>query len=102
VGILTAASADFSGGGTLLIHIPAYGTPGINYDQFNVTGALTLGGTSTLTLDVKGLPGPGTASGIVLYTSHTGTFTNKKLINNPHNLNLALTYGLTSLDADLS
>jgi autotransporter-associated beta strand protein len=102
VGVLTATSANFSGGGTLLIHIPAYGTPGVNYDQLSVTGTLTLGGASKLTLDLKGLPGPGTAPGIVLYASHVGTFTTKKLINNPHNLGLALTYGLTSLDADFS
>jgi hypothetical protein len=102
IGILTATAANFSGGGTLLIHIPAYGTPGVNYDQLNVTGNLTLSGTSKLTLDVNGLPGPGTASRIVLYASHAGTFTTKKFINNANNLGLAPTYGLGSLDADFS
>jgi hypothetical protein len=83
IGTLTAASADFSQGGTLLIRIPDKGTPGVNYDQFDVTGTLTLGGTSALVLDVNGLTKRGNFSGIVLYGSVSGKFSTVTLINNP-------------------
>jgi autotransporter-associated beta strand protein len=101
-GTLTAASANFSSGGTLLIHVPAYGTPGVNYDQLKLTGKLTLGGTSTLTLDVNGLSTKAKASGIAKYGSVLGKFKTVKLINNPKNLKVALTYGATNLDAVFS
>ncbi|HEV3082130.1 MAG TPA: autotransporter-associated beta strand repeat-containing protein, partial [Gemmataceae bacterium] len=102
-GTLTAASADFSQGGTLLIRIPAKGTPGVNYGQFNVTGTLTLGGTSTLQIDVSGLSKRGKFSGIVLYASVSGTFSNvPPPINNPLGLTAKPKYRSTSLDVDLT
>jgi autotransporter-associated beta strand protein len=102
VGTLTAASADFSNGGTLLIRVPAYGTPGVKYGQLRVTGNLTLGGTSALTLDLNGLGTAGTASGIAVYGSVKGTFSTVKLLNNPKNRKVTLHYGATGLDAVFS
>ncbi len=80
-GTLTAASADFSGGGTLLVHVASL-SPTPTFNQFAVSGALTLGGTSTLTLDQSGTTTPGTATGFVSYGSLTGTFNRVLSLNN--------------------
>ena len=53
-GSLTAASADFSNGGTLLIQVSGVTGAGNNYDQLKVTNNLTLGGSSTLMVDEAG------------------------------------------------
>ena len=37
IGILTAASAAFNGGGTLVIQVAGYATAGVNYDQLNLS-----------------------------------------------------------------
>ena len=95
------ASANFSNGGDLTIQIPGLGTAGANYDQLNVTGALTLGGTSTLTLDLTGLAVPGTARGVVLFGSRTGylpVFNQVAVVNNPNNYSVQLSYNAGSID----
>ena len=98
-GTLTVGSADFSSGGTLMIQVPAYGVAGTDYDQLAVTGALTLGGSSILQLDLSGLATDGTASGIVTYGTRTGTFSTVTLVNNAtYNFLATPTYGVTSLD----
>jgi autotransporter-associated beta strand protein len=101
---LTAASADFSQGGELLVRIPNRGTPGVDYDQFIVTGAVTLGGASTLVFDVSGLTKRGKVSGIVTFGSVSGTFTNVSVspVNNPLNLKAKLKYHANRLDVTLS
>jgi autotransporter-associated beta strand protein len=82
-GILTAGTADFSSGGTLLLQISNTTTAGFDYDKFSVTGALTLGGSSVLTLDLNGLG----SAGII------GTFAS----------NAALTFGsVTGMFSDLT
>ena len=103
-GKLTAASADFSQGGTLLIRLPAKGTAGVDYDQLAVTGALTLGGTSNLQLDLNLLTSKANFPGIVLYGSVSGKFTNVlPPINNPLGLKVKkLAYGGKGLEVDLS
>src|SRR5262249_34282453 len=87
-GILTAASADFSQGGELLIRIPNVGKAGTDCDQLTVTGALTVGGTSNLTLDLTGLTVKAAKNkkitGIVLWGSIIGNqFATTNTINNP-------------------
>jgi autotransporter-associated beta strand protein len=99
IGILHAASANFSDGGILDIQVPAYGIPGVNYDQLQLTGSLTLGGTSTMILDVNGLTSAGMASSIVTFAAASGTFSTVTLINNTSNLAASLTYNTTSIDA---
>jgi len=101
-GILTASSADFSNGGVLLIRVPARGTPGINYDQLNVTGTLTLSGISRLIIDVNGLTKRGQLSGVVLYSSLSGSFSSVSLLNNSLGLKAKAKYRSTSLDLDLT
>ena len=100
-GTQQVASADFSNGGDLTIQIGGYGTAGVNYDQLDVTGALALGGTSTLTLDLNGLTTAGTATGIVLFGSLTGAvplFNQIAVINNPNNFSVIVTYNASSID----
>ena len=90
-GTLTATSADFSGGGTLLIQ--ASGLTAGTYDKLNVTGNLKLGGTSTLTADLTGLATIGTVTGIVPNAAGiTGTFATFNAINVPQGLTAAPTY----------
>ncbi|MCX7806484.1 MAG: C25 family cysteine peptidase, partial [Planctomycetota bacterium] len=67
-GTLTITNANFSPGGALQLEIndggPQDGSAaGTNYDLLNVTGTLTLGGSSVLEI----LPGPGFSTGEVAY-----------------------------------
>ena len=101
VGTQQVASANLSNGGNLNIHVAGYATAGVNYDQLNVTGALTLGGTSTLTLDLTGLGATGTATGVVLFGGRTGylpVFSQVAVVNNPNNYSVQLIYNAGSID----
>jgi autotransporter-associated beta strand protein len=100
IGTLSAASADFSNAGTLLIRVPAYGPPGKKYDQLHIAGQITLGGASTLILDVNGLSKAGTAFAIVVFGSQSGVFTTVTLINNSANLTVALNYRTSPAELD--
>jgi autotransporter-associated beta strand protein/parallel beta-helix repeat protein len=96
---LTAASADFSAGGTLDIHVPGFGIPGTAYDQLNVSGTLTVGGTSTLNLDLGGLTTDGTATSIVTFGSISGgTFHSVTTSNATGTPNIKTTYNANSID----
>lgn len=76
IGILTAASADFSGGGTLLIETPGRSSAGTDYDRLALgSGALTLGGTSVLIADLQDSFLTGAVTGVVACGSVVGTFT---------------------------
>jgi autotransporter-associated beta strand protein len=98
-GKLTVGSADFSSGGVLMIQVPNFGIAGTDYDQLVVIGALTLGGSSALQLDLNGLSNDGTAAGIVTYGTRIGFFSTVTLLNNLTYSFLATpTYGVTSLD----
>src|SRR5205085_577550 len=60
--------------GSLTIQVNGY-TAG-TFDKLNVGGGnLTLGGSSTLTVDLAGASTTGTAVGVITYGSRTGTFT---------------------------
>ena len=97
-GILTAGSANFSSNGNLRIQVAGY-APGTSYSQLNLgTGSLTLGGTTTLTLDLSGLSSVGTATGLALYGSRTGTFTTTTTTNS-NGLAASPTYGATGINA---
>jgi autotransporter-associated beta strand protein len=102
IGVRGGSSANLSSG-SLSIQVAGYPTPGVGYDRFNLGGGvLTLGGSSTLTLDLAGLASTGTAVGIVTYGSlPTGTFTTVNVINNPNNFQAILKYEATSLDVIL-
>ncbi len=87
-GILTESSANFSSSGNLTIAITGAGTTSspINYNQLNLgSGALTLGGTSTLTLNLAGLStsiSQSNAVEVVSYGSYSGNFTTVTTTNN--------------------
>jgi ELWxxDGT repeat protein/autotransporter-associated beta strand protein len=80
-GILTASSADLSGGGNLTLLVPGYGTAGTNFSQLKLTGGLTLGGTSSVTFNLSGLTTLSSDT-IVLDSTTTGTFSKLSAINN--------------------
>jgi autotransporter-associated beta strand protein len=101
VGMLTVAGADLSNGGTLLIQVPAYGMAGTNYDQLFLTGALTLGGTSTLVLDLSGLTMTGTAGSFAQYGSVAGAFTRINFVNNPNAFTTSVDYNNVSADVNI-
>ena len=63
--IVTANNADFSNGGNLRLQLSNYLTPATDYDRLIVNSALTLGGISSLTLDLNGLNLPGLIGTIV-------------------------------------
>ena len=77
-GILNAASANFSAGGNLAILAQSNATPGVTYSRLAVAGALTLGGTSTITGNLAGVTGAAAFPGVVTYgtlSPANGTFT---------------------------
>lgn len=84
VGAFAGRAVNFAVGGTLELQVPTdSGTPGTDYDQFNTTGSLTLGGTSTLLVDLAGMTGPGVVNSVITYPVGTlsGTFTNVIFFN---------------------
>jgi autotransporter-associated beta strand protein len=96
-GTLSGTSADFSNNGDLTMQV--FGSTGsISNDRLNLSGALTLGGTSNLTLDLNGLT-TSTGGPITVITdgSCLGTFANVTLINNPNNFRAVLTYAATAV-----
>ena len=112
-GKLIAGGGDFSAGGNLLIQVGGYNAPVSPYtdpdayDRLDLgNGTLTVGGTSTLTVDLAGLSTNGTAYGVVLYGSHVGTptaqFATLNVINNTvHSYVVTPIYGATSLDLQI-
>jgi autotransporter-associated beta strand protein len=102
IGVLTGSAGNFSGGGILRMQIQSYGMAGTDFDRLNLgSGILTTGGTSQLSLDLSGLSTTGTASGIVLYGIHPGTFSSVELLNNPNGYSVCLSYGDLSLDVTI-
>ncbi len=82
-GTLSAASADFSAG-NLTVNITG-ASPAVTADLLSVAGNVTLGGSSSLTLDLNGLTLVGGGSfTIVSDGSQTGTFGSVSVINNPN------------------
>ncbi|MFN4261500.1 MAG: beta strand repeat-containing protein [Gemmataceae bacterium] len=84
VGILRVASLDLSES-TLVIDVRGLVTAGIDYDQLQATGAVTLGGDSKLVVDLLGLRDITTAQ-IPIVTSATldaTQFADIEVINNP-------------------
>jgi autotransporter-associated beta strand protein len=100
VGTLSGTSADFGSGGILIAQVQGY-VAGTQFDRLSLSGALTMGGTSILRLDLAGLSSTGTASGVAQYASRTGTFTSVQLINNPNSYFACLSYGSTSLNVTI-
>jgi autotransporter-associated beta strand protein len=101
VGILAGSTANFSAGGTLRVQIQGFATVGTQYDRLDLSGALTMGGTSKITLDLAGLSTAGTAVGVARYGSRSGAFATFELLNNPSNYTPCFAYGATSLDVTL-
>ena len=94
---LATGPTNISSGGSYTLQIPSYVNAGVGYDQVNIAGALTLGGSSTLTVDLTGLSTTGTATNVFTYTSRIGTFATVNPINNPFNLTPVVLYGPTSI-----
>ena len=102
IGSLTAGATNLSGG-NLLVQISGYGIPGTTYDCLNLgSNTLTLGGSSTLTLDLAGLNSLGTAVGIVSYGSETRTFATVTTIDNPYGLIPTVVYGSTGINVSFT
>ncbi|MCY3022446.1 MAG: autotransporter-associated beta strand repeat-containing protein [Planctomycetota bacterium] len=89
VGTLTAASADFSGGGVLLLEV----LNGGGCDVFRLTGALTAGGSSVLKLASVPTTGLPVTVTVANYASHAGEF----LIDNASTTGVWATYATDAL-----
>lgn len=100
-GILSGSSANFSSSGILRVQIQGYATPGSSFDRLNLSGHLTTGGDSKLVLDLAGLSTTGTATGIVVSGSQSGTFFTVEKINNPNNYFACLSYSGTSVNVTI-
>ena len=87
-GTLSANSADFSSAGNLSVEING-GTP--TNDLLSVAGSVTMGGSSSLTIDLNGLSSTGTFT-IVSDSSQSGTFTTVNVVNNPHGYSVTVGY----------
>src|SRR5207237_3855802 len=100
-GLIAVANNSLSPSGST---ITPSGNPVVVNDKLNLTGALTLGGTSSLTLDLNGLT-TSTGGSITIVTdgSRTGTFpsANISLINNPLGLVAAVRYTATTVTVNL-
>jgi autotransporter-associated beta strand protein len=102
-GTLTAASASFSGGGTLVVQAQTGATPGATYDRLVVDRALTLGGTSHLTADLAGNIVGSVFPGVVTYGTLTGAqFATTNVANAPPGLAAVVDYTTTPGAIDLS
>src|SRR5262249_10334273 len=98
-GLITVASNSLNPSGS---SITVAGTPVVNHDEVDLTGALTLGGLSMLTLDLGGLSvSTGGAITLIKDGSRTGTFSTVTLINNPLNLQPVLSYTATTVTVNL-
>jgi autotransporter-associated beta strand protein len=72
-GQLQCASADFSGGGTLKVRASNSGVDGaVSADSISVSGGVTLGGSSTLQLQVSISPGTYSVQQDIVLLSATG------------------------------
>ena len=108
-GTLTAASANFAAGGTLLLQVTNPGSPvaGVNFDRLNLgTGTLTTGATSALIVDLSGATTSGNVSGLVLNGGYAGTptttFTNFSAINNINSLIVSPAYATGSVNLNIA
>ena len=96
-GTLTVASANLASGGNVTVAL-AGATGSVVAGDLNVTGTLTLGGTSTLTLNVASLTGY-TNNPITIITADniTGQFSAINFINNPDNDQFTVNYTSTTV-----
>ena len=90
-GTLSASSADFSGGGNLTVEITG-NSPSVNADLLDVTGAVSLGGSSTLTIDLNGLTSTTSSITVVSAGSLSGQFSSVSVINNPNGYQASVAY----------
>ena len=111
-GTLTAASVNLFGGGNLVI--PLSGTVTGSYDALAVTGNLTLGGASILSLNLSGYSNAG-SSNLTIAPITTGNqigafsdalpvppatsanVSSADIFNNPNTYNVSASYAATSL-----
>jgi len=102
VGSLTGGTTgDFSGAGALTARVSGY-VAGTSHDRLAMTGALTLGGTSALTLDLTGLGSTGTATGVVTCTNTPAAFGAVTITNNTNSYNVTLQYAAGTVNAVVS
>src|SRR5208283_1667930 len=85
----------------LTIRISGYGQ-GTTFDHLALTGVLTLGGTSSLTLDLTGLAATGTATGIVTCSNTPVAFGSVNIINNTNNYNVTMQYAAGTVNVVIS
>ena len=88
VGTLHGVSADFN----LTADITGV-SPSVTNDEFVTTGAVTLGGASTLTVDLNGLQSSaGTVTVVNAAGGVSGTFTTVNSVNNPYGYQVTVAY----------
>jgi autotransporter-associated beta strand protein len=101
IGTLTGSAADFSDGGVLRLQVNGYGAD--EFDRLVLTGALTLGGTSKLSLDVAALSDDDVVTSAISFGSVSGTFSTIELINNSQNFRACvLNYGSSPLNITIA
>ncbi len=94
-------TGNLSSAGTLRTRIAGYAA-GSTFDRLALSGALTLGGTSALALDLTGLNATGTATGIITCTGTPVAFSSVTISNNPNNYIVTLQYAAGSVNVVVS
>ncbi|HYE06980.1 MAG TPA: LamG-like jellyroll fold domain-containing protein [Planctomycetota bacterium] len=102
-GTLKAGATNLSAGAaTVQIRVAGFATAGTSYDRLDLAtagGALTLGGSSTLSLDLSGVSRTGTATGVITCAgTPSGTFTTVNVSNNPTGYSVTVRYNTGSVD----
>jgi autotransporter-associated beta strand protein len=101
-GVLGAAAADFGNGGIFRVQVAGFPDAGTQYDRLDLDGgAVTLGGSSRLVVDLAGVTAPGRADGVLLYGSRRGNvplFSFVDVVNNPNNFTVLLEYTPAALN----
>jgi autotransporter-associated beta strand protein len=100
IGTLEARRLDLSNAtiSTLKIRVKGTVKPGIDYDRLTLSDTLVLDGASELDIDLAGLSGIGTASGIVNAAGISGTFKTVKFLNYAGNSEPTILYRTKSVD----
>ncbi|MFN4258045.1 MAG: beta strand repeat-containing protein [Gemmataceae bacterium] len=97
-GILRIGAANLSNA-TVEIEVANVITAGTDYDQLQATGSVTLGGVSTLVVDLKGLNEITSAQIPIITTAGLGgtRFANFQVLNNPNNYFVFPSYSDTTV-----
>jgi autotransporter-associated beta strand protein len=103
IGVLTAAGANLSDGGEVILQVSGYSAAGTDYDRLNLgSNPLLTGPNAILTLDLGALTSAGTAAGVILFGSLLGTplphFGTVNAVHDGNNLGIGPSYAAPELD----